>query len=86
MLSAGLAGALYSPNRLYRLLLQNNGELQVLKGGLPLWRTNIYAPVDLKGCTAKLEDVGIVVRDPSNRVIWQMLSSSYVSALSLDVQ
>jgi hypothetical protein len=51
-----------------------------------LWQTNIYSPVDLKGCTARLEAVGLVVRDGGSRVIWQMLSKDYIQALGLDIQ
>lgn len=67
------------------LVLLNNGELQFRKGGLTLWRTNIYSPVDLKNCTARMESVGIVIRDQNDRLIWQMLTKEYVQALGLDV-
>lgn len=55
------------------------------KGGITLWRTNIFAPEPLKGCYAKLETTGMVVRDAADRVIWQMLSKEYVSQLQLDI-
>ena len=63
VLKQGITNALYSPNTIYMIILMTNGELQVRKGGLTLWKTNIYAPNDLKGCYARLEAEGLVIRD-----------------------
>jgi len=81
VLKSGLANAIYSKNTLYMMLLQDNGEFQVRKGGITLWRTNIYAPEALKGCYVKLEATGVVVRDGADRIVWQMLSKEYVTQL-----
>lgn len=79
LLKPGLSNAIYSKNTLYMMLLLDNGEFQIRKGGINLWRTNIFAPESLKGCYAKLEATGMVIRDAADRIIWQMLSKDYVA-------
>ena len=62
VLKAGIANALYSSNNNYLLLMQGNGELQIRRGGITTWRTNIYSSTDI-GCKMTVEQRGMVIRD-----------------------
>lgn len=56
----------------YALMLLDNGEVQVRKGGITVFRTALFASMPLKGCTLTLESVGLVAKDNRGRSIWQM--------------
>lgn len=73
--------SVWSPNRLYRLIQQHDGNLvlQSMPGSKPLWSTGTHGNA---GSVTKLQaDGNLVVYAPGNRAIWASHTESHRNSI-----